>query len=487
MPQVFISHSSKDSHVADYICQLLESQGVACWIAPRNIAAGADWATSIAKAVSECPVFLLIYSANSAASVQVPRELSIAGSVGAYILPYRIDDTQVTDKYLYYLNECHWITAAPVSGDYRAAELIAAAKSPADRSVTVRQNISRKPSKWLLPVILIAAVLIAAVAIFAVGAGGGNLSDSAPQTQEPQSDDGLTVSGQEYVTMIRAHIEAGNYAEAFRYSVLAADKGYPDGISCLAECYYFGYGASVDYTQAFTLYNEASEKGSAGGVAGMAQCYALGNGTEANAEKAFSLGRRAADAGHAEGMNILGYCYANGIGTAQDYATAVRWFTKAAESGSAIAMHNMGLCYYKGNGVEQDYSKALEWYEKGAEKGDSDSMASLGTMYCSGVGTEKDYSKALELLMKAADRNNNSAMVTLGTMYFLGEGVNQDDGKALEWYKKASERGDTEAFYYLGVIYDTGRAGVAVDSEKAAEAGNEKAVQALAELTENPF
>jgi hypothetical protein len=39
-PQVFISHSSKDSVVADAICRQLESSDIPCWMAPRNIEYG---------------------------------------------------------------------------------------------------------------------------------------------------------------------------------------------------------------------------------------------------------------------------------------------------------------------------------------------------------------------------------------------------------------------------------------------------------------
>jgi hypothetical protein len=47
--KVFISHSSKDQQTADAIRQHLESAGLACWIAPRDIEAGADWTESAAK------------------------------------------------------------------------------------------------------------------------------------------------------------------------------------------------------------------------------------------------------------------------------------------------------------------------------------------------------------------------------------------------------------------------------------------------------
>ena len=41
--QVFISHSSKDEAIAAAICDHLETSGIRCWIAPRDIEVGTEW------------------------------------------------------------------------------------------------------------------------------------------------------------------------------------------------------------------------------------------------------------------------------------------------------------------------------------------------------------------------------------------------------------------------------------------------------------
>ena len=40
---VFISHARKDKSIVDVICEKLESAGVRCWIAARDISASEDW------------------------------------------------------------------------------------------------------------------------------------------------------------------------------------------------------------------------------------------------------------------------------------------------------------------------------------------------------------------------------------------------------------------------------------------------------------
>lgn len=112
MSDVFISHSSKDKAIADKVVAYLEERGVSCWIAPRNIVPGSDWAASISTAITSSKCFLLIYSRNSAESDQVPRELTLAeDEKSVFVIPYKIDDTPLKDSFKYYLSNSHWISA----------------------------------------------------------------------------------------------------------------------------------------------------------------------------------------------------------------------------------------------------------------------------------------------------------------------------------------------------------------------------------------
>jgi len=45
--EVFISHSIKDKAAAEAVCAKLEEQKIRCWIAPRDIAPGTDWAEAL--------------------------------------------------------------------------------------------------------------------------------------------------------------------------------------------------------------------------------------------------------------------------------------------------------------------------------------------------------------------------------------------------------------------------------------------------------
>lgn len=107
----FISYSSKDKITADMACAALESAGVRCWIAPRDIRAGTEYAEGIIAAIDSCRVMVLIFSSNANASPQIHREIERAVSKGLTIIPFRIEDIAPTKAMEYYLGAIHWLDA----------------------------------------------------------------------------------------------------------------------------------------------------------------------------------------------------------------------------------------------------------------------------------------------------------------------------------------------------------------------------------------
>ncbi|MBN2880019.1 MAG: leucine-rich repeat domain-containing protein [Clostridia bacterium] len=109
--QVFISYSHVDKAIADALCHKLEEDSIRCWIAPRDIAPGSEWAESIAEAIPKSDVLILIFSSNSNKSKQVKREVEIAIDSDVVLIPMRIEETKPTGSMSYYLSTTHWIDA----------------------------------------------------------------------------------------------------------------------------------------------------------------------------------------------------------------------------------------------------------------------------------------------------------------------------------------------------------------------------------------
>ncbi len=123
MADIFISHSVVDKDLANYLCNAFEANGLSCWIAPRNIVPGTEWADSITNAISDCAVLLVVYSKNSLRSSQVAKEIGMADRKRKYIIPYKIDDTEPEGAFDYYLSGCQWVIPNLETGDYKIQEM----------------------------------------------------------------------------------------------------------------------------------------------------------------------------------------------------------------------------------------------------------------------------------------------------------------------------------------------------------------------------
>jgi hypothetical protein len=108
---VMISHSHEDKTAADAACAALEARGIRCWIAPRDINPGQDWATSILQAIQDARIMLLVFSRHANQSPQVNREVERAVHSGKTLLPLRIEDVLPEAALEYFLGTPHWLDA----------------------------------------------------------------------------------------------------------------------------------------------------------------------------------------------------------------------------------------------------------------------------------------------------------------------------------------------------------------------------------------
>jgi hypothetical protein len=108
---VFISYSSKDKIVADAVCARVESAGIRCWIAPRDIVAGTSYGEAIIEAIHDAKVMVLVFSSNANSSGHIPKEVERAVSKGVVIVPFRIEDVAPGKSLDYFISSVHWLDA----------------------------------------------------------------------------------------------------------------------------------------------------------------------------------------------------------------------------------------------------------------------------------------------------------------------------------------------------------------------------------------
>ncbi len=120
---VFLSHSHVDKVFADAICHKLESAGVRCWVAPRDIRPSEDWAEAIINAMDNARVLVLVFSASSNSSPQVRREVERAVNKGLHVLPFRIENVPLSKSLEYFISTQHWLDAIDGELDYHLGQL----------------------------------------------------------------------------------------------------------------------------------------------------------------------------------------------------------------------------------------------------------------------------------------------------------------------------------------------------------------------------
>jgi hypothetical protein len=122
---IFVSYCTKSDRDAAYdLVAHVESRGIECWIAPRDVQGGMEWAAEIVSAITVAKVMVLIFSASANNSPQVRREVMLAVHRGVRVVPFRIEDIAPAASLEYFLGGNQWLDAFPPPLEPHYARLI---------------------------------------------------------------------------------------------------------------------------------------------------------------------------------------------------------------------------------------------------------------------------------------------------------------------------------------------------------------------------
>jgi TolB-like protein len=120
---VFVSYASQDVGVADSVVENIERRGIKCWIAPRDVTPGSQYADEIVGAINNAKVVVLVLSEHAVASAHVGREIERAASKRRRVIALRTDAAPLTRSFEYFLSESQWIDAAALGMSGALAKL----------------------------------------------------------------------------------------------------------------------------------------------------------------------------------------------------------------------------------------------------------------------------------------------------------------------------------------------------------------------------
>jgi hypothetical protein len=122
---IFVSYCTKSDRNAAYdLVAHVESRGIECWIAPRDVQGGMEWAAEIVNAITVAEVMVLIFSASANSSPQVCREVMLAVHRGVRVVPFRIEDIAPAASLEYFLGGHQWLDAFPPPLEPHYARLV---------------------------------------------------------------------------------------------------------------------------------------------------------------------------------------------------------------------------------------------------------------------------------------------------------------------------------------------------------------------------
>src|SRR5450631_1979992 len=172
---VFVSYASQDVPIADAIVATLEKNGIRCWIAPRDVTPGSQYADEIVGAINDAKLVVLVLSEHAVASPHVGKEIERASSKRRRIIGLRTDAAPLTRSFEYFLSESQWIDVAALGMPGALAKLTQAVGQGLDPSSWVSPGLGsdarnpadrkRKPTYLSIRRMLAAAVFLVVAAI----------------------------------------------------------------------------------------------------------------------------------------------------------------------------------------------------------------------------------------------------------------------------------------------------------------------------------
>ena len=167
---IFISHSSVNAGLAQKLCRDIEVAGHKCFIAPRDIRLGHEYASEIVIGIDNSDVMVLLLSKEANESPHILREVERAVSKSIPIILYKLEEVELSKSMEYFLMTHQWISASEAGfvEIVKSINELAGAKSKDnakeyDKGVTTIQG--EKKEKKIIPIAIGVAALVISVAI----------------------------------------------------------------------------------------------------------------------------------------------------------------------------------------------------------------------------------------------------------------------------------------------------------------------------------
>lgn len=189
--RIFLSHSSADAQLANEICQKLEAEGHKCFIAPRDIRSGYEYAEELVNGIDGSDMMLLLLTKQANESPHVLREVERAVSKNKAIIVYKVEEVTLSKSMEYFLMTHQWLDVKPGkdhSDIVRAINEYTAVHSGETAAPAALPAVRKHSGKLVFAIIAASVILAAAGVVTAM-----ILTKSAGQHEESSGNSGSSM------------------------------------------------------------------------------------------------------------------------------------------------------------------------------------------------------------------------------------------------------------------------------------------------------
>ena len=416
---IFISYKSESINTVMALAHALESAGIRCWYAPRNLdnsGAGKDYDDEIVDAIHNTRAVVVVLSEEALKSKWVKREVSQAEKYNKFVIPYVISELFTENGLRMRLEDKHWIDAYP---------------NPEERFGLLIKNVK---------------LLLDDGVIDELQDDNTEVIPSKPQPANSKTDFDYEEGMALYDTK--------SYLEAVTPLLRSAKNGNPKAKQQLCLLFYeFPIQLNKMDDDLWDEIEEQADNGQGYALFAM-HCRYYKMGTQNDI--AFKYIRRLLEIEEMPlGFLRAGICYNWGLGTKQNHAIGCRYYQRAIDGGCYQAYSYLGQEYDNGSDlIPADKEKAIEIYEKGLSLGDQRCGEMLCNMF---LGSLDTIERAREYAQKMLDAGMERGYACMGNTYCMmvdekGNPIG-DYTMAEKWYTKALQHNEYSAYGSLAYLF----------------------------------
>ena len=163
---IFISHSSSDAKQAEALCGYLEKRNKKCFIAPRDIRSGHEYAEELLDGIDNSYVVILMLSEKSNTSPHVLREIERAISKNIPVIVYKMENVTLSKSLEYFLMTHQWMDAKDSMDYERIYESVCGFSDGNTGSVNSVENDIKKRKKAPVIIGMVLGIIIVGLVVF---------------------------------------------------------------------------------------------------------------------------------------------------------------------------------------------------------------------------------------------------------------------------------------------------------------------------------